>query len=264
MRALLATHGVIPRKGLGQNFVIDPNTVRKVLDVARIAPQDVVLEVGAGVGSLTLGLASVARRVVAVEKDERLVSALAESLAMCDNVAVVLGDILEIDVDSLSATKVVANLPYNIAATATLRLLEEGPRVERMTVMVQREVGERLSATVGTKAYGATSVLVGYWATARIATRIGRGSFFPQPEVESVLVDLARTRSPDVPYERVQAIVKAAFSQRRKTLRNSLATVFDGTVSAVQALDSAGIDPNDRAEKVDLPAFARLAEILER
>jgi 16S rRNA (adenine1518-N6/adenine1519-N6)-dimethyltransferase len=264
VRALLATHHVRPRKELGQNFVIDPNTIRKVVEVSGVKPTDVVLEVGAGVGSLTLGLAATARRVVAVEKDGRLLGALGESLKGCGNVDVIEGDILEIDLTGLRANKVVANLPYNIAATATLRILEQAPEIDDLTVMVQREVGERLAASVGTKAYGAVSVLVSYWATTRVVSRVGRGSFYPRPEVESALVKLTRAEPPDVPYEGFRRVTRAAFEQRRKTLRNSLAFVAGGTDKAEEALLSAGIDPGDRAERVDARAFARLSTFIER
>lgn len=263
LRDLLADHGVKPRRQLGQNFVTDPNTIHKVVQVAGIGPGDDVLEIGAGAGSLTLGLASAAHRVVAVETDPALIEVLGEVLAGVPNVDVVRGDATALDLASIEASCLVANLPYNIAATVIVRVLEEAPQIRRLTVMVQREVGERLAAVPGSRTYGATSALVAYWARARVAARIGRGSFFPTPEVESVLVALDRHPPLEADPSAYKRVVRAAFVQRRKTLRNSLAGLFGSPAGAESALAEAGIEPAARAEQVDAAGFARLAACLD-
>lgn len=261
VRALLATHGIRPRKELGQNFVIDPNTIRKVIDVSGVGPDDTVLEIGAGVGSLTLGLASVARNVIALETDPGLIAVLGESLAGVDNVEVLHADVTKDDLGSHLANVVVANLPYNIAALVTLRVLEEAPGVRELTVMVQREVGERLAAPPGSRAYGAISALAAYWASVSVAARVGRGSFFPAPDVESVLLRITRRDPPTAAYDGYREVVRAAFAQRRKTLRNSLTAVFGSTLETERVLLSAGVDPRERAERLGVAAFAKLASV---
>jgi 16S rRNA (adenine1518-N6/adenine1519-N6)-dimethyltransferase len=258
LRALLASHGIRPRKELGQNFVVDPNTVRKVVAVSGVGPQDDVLEIGAGVGSLTLGLAAAARHVIALETDQALVAILREVLAGAENVDIVQADATRADLAALPATRVVANLPYNIAASIVLRVLEDAPKIEELTVMVQKEVGERLAAEPGSRTYGTTSLLLAYWAAASVAARVGRGAFFPAPDVDSVLVRAVRRVPPEADYTRFKELVRTAFSQRRKTLRNSLAPAFGSTVAAEGALLAAGLDPGHRAEDVGLGGFLDL------
>ncbi len=262
IRSVLDAHGVRPTKALGQNFVIDPNTIRKTISLAAIAPGERVVEVGPGAGSLTLGLAGAARRVIAIERDARLLPVLDEVLSGASNVEVVNADALQVDFAALDATSLVANLPYNIAATLVLKVLEEAPGIERLTVMVQREVGERLAAEPGAEAYGATSVLVSFFAQARVATSVSRNAFWPVPNVDSVIVVIERRpATPDVDVEVFFRTVKAAFGQRRKTLRNALAVVAGSTDAAQAWLRAAGIEPGRRAEDVAPADYVRLARL---
>lgn len=255
---MLASHEVNPTKSLGQNFVVDPNTIRKVLQVARIAAGDHVLEIGAGAGSLTVGLAAAADGVVAVEVDPRLVDVLHETLAGTRNVEVVAGDALKIPLADIAATKLVANLPYNVAVPIVLRVLEEAPQIEEMVVMTQREVGERLVAPPGSKTYGQVSVLVAYFGSASLAAKVSRRAFWPMPNVDSVLVRIQRKRPPPISPERLFPVVRAAFGQRRKTLRNNLQAPPGLDLEA--ALEAAGVDPGARAEQLGLEDFVAIAK----
>lgn len=263
LRQLLTRHGIRPTKALGQNFVIDPNTIRKIVEVARIQPDDEVLEVGAGAGSLTLGLARVARRVVAIEFDRKLVPVLEETLQGSDNVEVVQADALRIDLGAYGTSRLVGNLPYNIATPLVLKVLRETPSIRDLTVMTQSEVGERLAAAPGTKSYGQASVMVAYQASARVAARVSRSVFFPVPGVDSVLVVLERRPPPEgVSPERFRTVVRAAFAQRRKMLRASLASLAGSPGVVQDALRRAGVDPDARPEDVSLEGFLALARTL--
>ena len=241
--------------------MIDPNTIRKVVDVAGVKAGDRVLEIGAGAGSLTLGLAAIADKITAIEFDRRLLPVLEEMLAGVTNVEVVAADVLEVDLSAVDARILVANLPYNIAVPVVMQVLQQAPQVETLVVMTQREVGERLVAGPGSKTYGQVSVLVRYFATASLAAKISRRAFWPVPNVDSVLVRLVRHGPPsDVDRELLFRLVKAAFAQRRKTLRNALvAAGFEGVEAALAA---AGLDPGARAEDLDLTSFVRLAQVL--
>jgi len=260
VRELLEEHHIRPRKALGQNFVIDPNTIRKMVTLAGVDADDVVLEVGAGAGSLTLALARIARRVVALEKDPDLIPVLEQALGVRDNVEVVHADALEHDLARLVANRLVANLPYNVAATVVLRTLESAPGIADLTVMTQREVGERLAAGVRSKAYGLTSVLVAYFAEAKVVARVSRKAFWPEPKVDSVIVRLVRRAPPAVPSDVFFAVARAAFSQRRKMLRGSLRGIVESPELLEDALAKAGIAATIRAEELDLQGFATLAE----
>jgi 16S rRNA (adenine1518-N6/adenine1519-N6)-dimethyltransferase len=268
VRELLAAYRLRPTKALGQNHLTDPNTARKVVRLAGVEPGETVLEIGPGLGSLTLALRAAGARVVAVEADERLLPALAEALGDDPEVEVVAGDALRVDLAKLApdATRLVANLPYNVAATIVLRVLTDFPSFERLTVMVQREVGERLAAAPGTSAYGATSVKVAALAEARVLAPVGRKVFLPEPHVDSVLVGFERRRHPaaaGVPWQTLDRVIEAAFSQRRKTLRNSLRTL-GLPQEEVEALGRAArVDLGLRAERLDVAAFAALATALE-
>ncbi|HEX2050575.1 MAG TPA: 16S rRNA (adenine(1518)-N(6)/adenine(1519)-N(6))-dimethyltransferase RsmA [Actinomycetota bacterium] len=263
LRALLDAHGVTLRKQLGQNFVVDPNTIRKVVAAAAIRPGDRVLEIGAGAGSLTLGLATAGARVVALEVDARLLPVLRDVVGGRGDVEIVHADARTADLDAFGARRVVANLPYNAAATIVLRVLEAAPGIDDLTVMTQLEVGERLVARPGDDAYGQTSVFVTYWADATLGGRVSRRAFFPVPGVDSVLVRIVRRRS-HVPIDRALLfdVVRAAFSQRRKTLRNSLAARAGGVDAAAAAALRAGVDPAARAEDLGLESFVALARAL--
>ena len=262
---LLARHQLRPSRALGQNFVADANTVRRVARLAGIGPGDRVVEVGAGLGSLTLALAETGAEVTAIEVDAGLVSVL-RSVAEPAGVRVVAADAMRLDWAALlgagppsAGWVLVANLPYNVATPLVARLLDDVPAITRMLVMVQREVGERLAAGVGAPAYGAVSVKVAYWATAAVVGRVPSTVFVPRPKVESVLVSIERRASPAVDPsvvgpERLFALVRAGFGQRRKMLRRSLAGRVDAAV-----FEHAGIRPEARAEDLDIAAWGRLA-----
>ena len=256
LRELLDRHGVRPSKALGQNFVIDPNTIRKVIDVAGMPNDAHVLEIGPGAGSLTLALSAHAARVTAVELDRFLLPVLEEVLAERANVEVVQGDALALDLAGMEATDCVANLPYNVAVPIVMKILGEAPTIRRMTVMTQREVGERLAAGPGSKTYGAPSVMAAFDATVDVAARISRRVFWPVPNVDSVLVRLARRDPPGVARAGFERVVRTAFSQRRKTLRKSLEPVYGE--AAAEVLARAGIDAGARPEEVGLEGFVEI------
>jgi 16S rRNA (adenine1518-N6/adenine1519-N6)-dimethyltransferase len=263
VRALLDKHGVRVSKALGQHFLVDANTARRVVRFAGLEPGDRVVEVGPGVGSLTIAMSDAGARVLAVELDRHLVPVLREVVRERD-VEVTIGDALTVDWDALlgSAPRwaMVSNLPYNVATSLVLRVLEEAPTVDRMLVMVQREVGERMAARVGGRQYGAVSVKVAYYAEANVVGTVPPSVFWPQPNVESALVKLVR-RPPPVDVGdpvRMFELVRAGFATRRKTLRNALAGVLGDR--AADLLQAAGIDPTRRAETLDLQDWAALAE----
>ena len=239
----LDEHGVAPSRALGQNFVVDPNTVRRIARLARVGPGDHVVEIGAGAGSLTVALAETGAHVVAVEIDRHLMGLLHEVVDPL-GVEVVAGDALALDWPAVLAAAetwvLVANLPYNVATPLVLDLLDGVPQIGRMLVMVQREAGERLAAGVGDAAYGIPSVKVAYWATARTVGRVGPDVFLPRPRVESTLVEIVRRPEPatQADPERLFALVRAGFGQRRKMLRRSLAGL-----APPDAFAAAGIRP---------------------
>jgi 16S rRNA (adenine1518-N6/adenine1519-N6)-dimethyltransferase len=267
IRALAEQHGVTPTKQLGQNFVIDPNTVRRIVRVAEVSSSDVVLEVGPGLGSLTLALLPVAARVIAVEIDPRLAAALpgtvaAVAPAVADRLSVVAADALRITPADLPAapTALVANLPYNVAVPVLLHALETFPTIVLALVMVQAEVAERLAAPPGSRVYGVPSVKARWYADVSRAGSVGAAVFWPAPRVESGLV-LLRRREPcaDVARAEVFAVIDAAFAQRRKMLRAALTGWAGSAAAAVAALEAAGVDPTARGESLDVADFARIA-----
>jgi 16S rRNA (adenine1518-N6/adenine1519-N6)-dimethyltransferase len=258
--ALLSSHGLAPSKALGQHFLVDPNTARRIVRLAGVGPGDRVLEVGPGLGSLTLALLDAGAQVSAVELDARLAAVLAEVTdGRCH---IVVGDALRLDLAALCPSgpvRVVANLPYNVAVPIVVRLLEEVPAVSTLLVMVQAEVAERLASPPGSRTYGAVSVKVDYYAQASAVGRVPRTVFLPEPNVDSALIAIERRAavavdpglvSPDRLFE----VVRVAFGHRRKMLRRSL----DGVV-APEAFVRAGIDPTRRPEELDVTAFGRLA-----
>jgi 16S rRNA (adenine1518-N6/adenine1519-N6)-dimethyltransferase len=257
--ALLEEHGLAPRRDLGQNFVVDANTVRKIARLAEIGPDDHVVEIGAGLGSLTMALAETGAAITAIEVDRGVVRVLRDVVADLPNVTVIEADALRLDWTSTLAASprwvLVANLPYNVATPLVCDLLDLVPAVERMLVMVQREVAERLCAPAGSDAYGAVSVKVAYWATARIAGSVPASVFVPRPNVESALADIRRRPAPavDVSPEPLFQLVRAAFGQRRKMLRRSLADVVSPDVFA-----AAGIDAQRRPEELDVVEWGAL------
>ncbi len=255
---LLERHGLSPSRALGQNFVADPNTVRRIVRLAGVGPGDRVVEIGPGVGSLTTELAESGAVVTAVELDRHLVPVLEEVVGPL-GVRVVQGDALEVDWAELLAGHerwaLVANLPYNVGTTIVLQLLDDVPAIDRMLVMVQREVGERLAAAPGTSAYGIPSVKVALWATAEVVARVPATVFIPQPKVESVLVRLTRLPEPavDVDHDALMGLVRKAFGQRRKMLRRSL-----GGVVSPEAFAAAGVAPDDRPEQLGVAQWGAL------
>lgn len=256
---VLGRHGVTPSRALGQNFVVDPNTVRRIARIAAVGPGDDVVEVGAGAGSLTLALAETGAEVTAVETDRHLLPVLEEVVA--SRARIVHGDALTLDWRMLLAGShrwaLVANLPYNVATPLVLDLLDDVPVIERMLVMVQREVGERLAAGVGGAGYGIPSVKVAYWATARVVGRVGPDVFLPRPRVESALVEITRRPTPatDADPGRLFTLVRAGFGQRRKMLRRSLVEHVP-----LEAFGTAGVRPEARAEELTVQDWGRLAD----
>lgn len=260
-------YGVRPSKSLGQNFLVDPNTVRRIVRLAEVGGEDRVLEVGAGLGVLTVALAEKATTVVAIEFDRALLPPLREATGGRDNVEIVSGDAMKLDYQKIVGEKrfrMISNLPYNIATPLIVRLLEEVPNIADFVVMIQREVGERLLAKPKAKQYGAVSVLVDYFCDRKMLGRVPPTVFWPRPRVESVLLHLVR-RPPRVEAEfaHLKKVVKGSFGNRRKTIRNSLAHALDLEASRLDAtLRDAGIDPATRAESLALEDFARIAEAL--
>jgi len=268
VRALAQALDLRPTKTRGQNFVTDANTVRRIVRAADVRPDDVVVEVGPGLGSLTLALLSAARRVVAIEIDRVLADALPATVRarrpdLAERLEVLPVDALSVqEVPGPPPTALVANLPYNVAVPVLLHLLERLPSLERTLVMVQAEVAERLAARPGTRTYGVPSVKAAWYADVTRAGAVGRNVFWPAPNVDSGLVRLVR-RDPPVSVagrRAVFACVDAAFSQRRKTLRAALASWAGSADAAERALRAAGIDPRTRGEQLDVEAFVAVAD----
>ena len=220
---LLGDSGLAPRRDLGQNFVSDPNTVRRIAALAAVGPGDHVVEIGAGLGSLTLALAETGAAVTAIEVDRGIVPVLREVVADVPSVDVVEADAMSTDWAQLLAGAdrwtLVANLPYNVATPLVCDLLDEVPAVTSMLVMVQREVGERFAAPPGSKQYGAVSVKIAYWATARVVGHVPASVFVPRPNVESALVRIDRHDPPEVDRNALFTLVRTSFGQRRKMLQ---------------------------------------------
>jgi 16S rRNA (adenine1518-N6/adenine1519-N6)-dimethyltransferase len=265
IRELAARLGVAPTKRLGQNFVHDPNTVRRIVSAAALDPADVVVEVGPGLGSLTLGLLPAARHVHAVEIDRVLAGALASTVGAHAGpdapLTVHHADALRIAAADLdpAPTALVANLPYNVAVPVVLHLLAELPTLRHGLVMVQKEVADRLVAGPGSKVYGVPSVKLAWYASARTAGRVPPSVFWPVPNVDSGLVAFTRREPPAAPRQRVFSVVDAAFAQRRKTLRAALAGWAGGPDRAAAVLEAAGVDPGARGESLTVDQFAAIA-----
>lgn len=281
--AVLQRYGLAPRKGLGQNFLVDRNVLRLIIEAAQLSKDDTVMEIGPGLGVMTWELAGAARTVIAVELDDGLVRWLGDLLRDRDNVHLVHGDALQVDFHRLLAEhppgpagtyKVIANLPYYITTPLLMRLLEEKLPLTTVVVMVQREVAQRMTAGPGTKQYGALSVAVQLRADAELISIVSPRVFFPPPTVESAVVRLSlRPLPPDVLDETVLfAVVRAAFAQRRKTLRNTLRAAAEAAngpgaglwseAAVVPALAAAGVDGGRRGETLSKDEFVRLANAL--
>ena len=267
IRALAVELGVRPTKSLGQNFLHDANTIRRIVRTAALEPEDVVLEIGPGLGSLTLGLLEAGHNVTAVEIDPVLAAALVATVsarASSARLTVVEADALRLtDLPGMAPTALVANLPYNVAVPVVLHLLAVLPTLQRALVMVQAEVAERLAAGPGSKAYGVPSVKAAWYASTTRAGAVPRTVFWPMPNVDSGLVRLVRRDPPQTSAARAEvfSVIDAAFAQRRKTLRAALAGWAGSAAAAEAALRAAGIDPSARGETLRVTDFARLAAV---
>ncbi len=274
IRQLAEKLDVTPTKKLGQNFVHDPNTVRRIVAAADLAADDHVVEVGPGLGSLTLALLDTVRQVTAVELDRRLAAELPATMAwrapaFADRLTVMQKDALKVTPDDIDApTALVANLPYNVSVPVLLHLLETFPSIRRVLVMVQAEVADRLAADPGSKIYGVPSVKAAFYGDVRRAGAIGRHVFWPAPKIESGLVRIDRFAPGTEPWpiddptrRAVFPIVDAAFAQRRKTLRAALSGHYGSGPAAEEALVAAGIDPQLRGEKLSVTDFVQLAGV---
>lgn len=267
IRRLAAELDVRPTKTLGQNFVIDGNTIRRIVATAKIDPTETVLEVGPGLGSLTLGLLDAAQHVVAIEIDGKLAARLPQTVAefrpdRVDAFDVVIADALKVTELPVLPTALVANLPYNVAVPVVLHLLEHFASLEHGLVMVQDEVADRLAAPPGSKTYGVPSVKAAWYAQVRKAGVIGMNVFWPAPKISSGLVEFVRREPPETTASRkdVFAVIDAAFAQRRKTVRAALAGWAGSAAAAEQFLLLAGVDPSARGEVLDINAFSRIAQ----
>ncbi|HEX6338533.1 MAG TPA: 16S rRNA (adenine(1518)-N(6)/adenine(1519)-N(6))-dimethyltransferase RsmA [Jiangellaceae bacterium] len=266
VRRLAESLGLRPTKARGQNFVIDANTVRRIVRAAGVEPDDVVVEVGPGLGSLTLALLPAVKRVVAVEVDRTLAAALPATVSefapsLADRLEVVTADAMRVTaLPGPDPSALVANLPYNVAVPVLLHLLEAFPTLRRVLVMVQKEVADRLTAGPGSRTYGVPSVKAAWYGQARPAGSVSRTVFWPAPNVDSGLVALERhDPPPQANREAVFAVIEAAFAQRRKTLRAALTGWAGSAAAAESILRDAGVDPRARGEQLTVEDFARIA-----
>lgn len=274
IRQIKEKYGFRLTKSLGQNFLTDKNIIDSIIEGAGIGPEDLVIEIGPGIGVITYEASLTARRVIAVEIDKNLIPILQETLAERDNIQIINEDILKTDVNriiedakaidpQIKGVKIIGNLPYYITTPIIMKLLEEGVNADGITIMMQKEVADRIKAAPGTKAYGALSIAVQYYCAVESVVNVPKEVFVPQPKVDSTVLTLKILKDrpvEDVDREIFFAVVKAGFGQRRKTLNNSLTGV--GGVSkeiAAQALSEAGIDPSRRAETLSLQEFAKLS-----
>jgi 16S rRNA (adenine1518-N6/adenine1519-N6)-dimethyltransferase len=267
IREIAAGLGMRPTKQWGQNFVVDANTVKRIVRLSGVTPDDSVVEVGPGLGSLTLALLPAAGHVTAVEVDPALAQALPGTVgrlapAYAERLTVVPADAMHLrELPDPQPTALVANLPYNVSVPVVLSFLEAFPTLERVLVMVQLEVAERLAASPGSKTYGVPSVKTAWYAAVRLAGTVPRSVFWPVPNVDSGLVAMERRPAPDTTASRADtfACIDAAFAQRRKTLRAALAGWAGSAVRAEECLRAADIDPRTRGEQLGITEFAAIA-----
>ncbi|MGA8296730.1 MAG: 16S rRNA (adenine(1518)-N(6)/adenine(1519)-N(6))-dimethyltransferase RsmA [Acidimicrobiales bacterium] len=263
IRRLLDSAGITPSRLRGQNFLVDPNMAERIVRLAKVGAGDRVVEIGAGLGSLTRALSSSGAEVLAVEIDSRLASLLTEQ--KLSNVTVVAADAMHCDWGEILRPPedpwvLVANLPYNIATPLIIELLRDVPLIARMVVMVQSEVADRLASAPGTRTYGPSTVRLAYFAKSRVVARISPDVFFPRPKVDSALLAIDRRRrvavsEDDASFEEIDELVRAGFSSRRKMLRRAL----EGMAST-DVFSCAGVDPTSRAEQLDVLAWGKLAK----
>ena len=273
--AVLEKHGFHFQKKYGQNFLIDKNILEKIVDAAQIGADDVVLEIGPGIGTMTQYLCERAREVIAVEIDDKLIPVLADTLSEYDNVTVIHQDILKVDIRALAEEKnggkpikVVANLPYYITTPIIMELFESRVPLESVTVMVQKEVAERMKEGPGSKDYGALSLAVAYYAVAEIIAEVPPACFIPRPKVSSMVIRLTCHKEPPVEVRDEKflfSVIRASFQQRRKTLVNGLNNapwIPVGREEITGCVESLGYGPSVRGEKLTLEEFARLSNLL--
>ena len=271
IREIKDKYGFRLSKSLGQNFLTDKNIIDEIIESAQIGPEDLVMEIGPGMGVITMEAAEKAKKVIAVEIDKNLIPILKETLKDYDNVEIINKDILKSDVNGLidgckekfAGVKILGNLPYYITTPIIMKLLEDGVKADSITIMMQKEVADRIKALPGTNAYGALSVAVQYYCTAEAVVNVPKEVFMPQPKVDSTVLRLCiRKEKPVILEDRDMFFrcVKAGFGQRRKTLLNSLMGIDNITKDIVRdALEKAGIDPSRRAETLNLEEFAKLS-----
>lgn len=268
IKELLNCHGFNFSKSLGQNFLINPEIPEKIVSAARISEQSVVLEIGPGIGCLTSVLAQRAKRVIAVEIDSRLIPVLTQTLASYKNVDVICADILKTDIEALSrkfgSLTVCANLPYYITTPILMYLLESKANITSITIMVQKEVAQRLCANAGCKEYGAISAAVQYYTDPEIMFSVAKGNFIPAPKIESAVVNLKCRQKPNVQDESfLFSIIRAGFSQRRKTLANAISSKLTISKTVIEKnLASLGFCEDARAERLTIEDFCHLADRL--
>lgn len=281
VKEIIQAHGFKVRKALGQNFLMDANIIEKIVTAAEITDQDLAFEIGPGLGVLTRRMARSAGQVIAVELDTHLLPILQETLAEFTNATVVHGDALKVDFDTLAkertkgvfgpqgkAYKLVANLPYYITTPLLIHLITSGFNLERLVVMMQKEVADRLQASPGSKEYGSLSVMVQYYTLPEIVTKVPKTVFYPAPDVDSAVIRLIRRETPPVQVnseELLFKVVRAAFGQRRKTLINSLTgSGLADKETWLEVLAATGIEPTRRGETLSLVEFAALANTFEK
>lgn len=267
IRELADRLGIVPTKKLGQNFVTDPNTIRRIVAAAKLAGDETVVEIGPGLGSLTLGLLEVAAKVVAVEIDPKLAGELEQTIASkapATNFTLVRDDAMKVVELPLAPDALVANLPYNISVPVLLHFLETFPSITKGLILVQAEVAHRLAATPGSKIYGIPSIKLAWYAEANLAGNVGRTIFWPVPNVDSALVYFVK-RETELGDEALRQatfeIADAAFGQRRKTLRQALGQWAGSTAEAERILIAAGIDPQARGEALTVHDFVKIAKV---
>ena len=265
VRTLADSLGVVPTKKLGQNFVTDPNTIRKIVTSAKLLSNETVVEIGPGLGSLTLGLLEAVDHVISVEIDPKMAAAIEQTVAKRApgrRFSLVTQDAMKVTELPAEPTALVANLPYNISVPVLLHFIETFPTIRHGLVLVQSEVAHRLAAPKGSKIYGGPSAKLAWWADANLAGNVSRSIFWPIPNVDSSLVYFAKRPEPLAPEElRVKtfSIIDAAFSQRRKTLRQALADFAGSPKAAEELLNKAGLSPQLRGEQLDISDFLKIA-----
>lgn len=268
IRALADSLGVVPTKKLGQNFVTDPNTIRKIVASAKLGSSETVVEIGPGLGSLTLGLLEAVDHVISVEIDAKMAAAIELTVAKRAagrNFSLVTGDAMKVSELPAAPTALVANLPYNISVPVLLHFIETFPSIRHGLVLVQTEVAQRLAAKPGSKVYGGPSAKLAWWADANMAGNVSRSIFWPIPNVDSSLVYFAKRVQPMGSEElriKTFAVIDGAFSQRRKTLRQALAELAGSAALAEEILHKAGVSPQARGEQLAIDDFIKIAEAM--